>query len=230
MTNITICLYSMKRLEQTKRYIDSILKIIDKNDEIIYVDYDGYDDRQSDYIKSVNDPRIKLVKVYDVNTWHPSHARNISIRQANKDIVLVCDIDIIPSAEIINECKTLQKNTFLRFKDKDVSQGEYGTCCIWRSDFYLVNGYEEAITGWGIEDDMFFHMLKANWKKQVIFKNQNFISQTQNHTVYYSFKQDKMANCMNNYFIFQELLKKCNHKSNINRNWGIARMKIFYVL
>ena len=226
MNNITVCTYSMKRLEQTKIFVPAVLKLLNSFDELIYVDYDGYDNRQSEYIKSLNDDRIVLVKVFDVTTWHPSHARNISIKQAQNDIVFICDIDIVPSDEIIAECRNLPTDSFLRFISDTYSHGEYGSCCIWRKDFFKVNGYEEALTHWGIEDDMFFYMLKSNYIKELIFKNQNFTALKDYHSSNYIFGADKKHNCAINYDIFMNLLSKSNRMANVNRNWGIAEIEI----
>jgi predicted glycosyltransferase involved in capsule biosynthesis len=189
--------------------------MLDINDELIFVDYDD-SEHSGDWVASLNNPQINIIRILNAPLWHMNHARNISVLNATKELILVTDIDVLLNKTFIDECKQLQKNTFkTNLWKKHKEYWSAGTCCFWKNDFLLVNGYEEALVGWGYDDEAFYGMLKKNGKVQEEFNariesidcsNPNKVLDVNNREI-----NKKVNDLMFNRSCF---------KSNVFRNWG----------
>lgn len=87
---ISVCIATYNGEKFVFEQIDSILKQITQNDEIIVSD-DGSTDQTVEVIKSFNDNRIKILK----NTGKKGYTPNFqnALREANGDIIFISDQD-----------------------------------------------------------------------------------------------------------------------------------------
>ena len=136
------------------------------------------------------------------------------------DIILFLDIDILLNEKQIEEIRNMTEGNFLR-GNKHLLLHSYGLCAVYKKDYMEVNGYEEAIVGWGYEDKSFFDSLKKLGLMENLFINSS-------QDIPHSRDETKLflaignANCnMGNKKISNILKSRHPFKNNINRNWGL---------
>lgn len=89
---VSVCIATYNGQDFIKQQIDSILKQISKDDEIVISD-DSSTDSTIDILRSYNDNRIKI---YPNQKFHsPTFNFENAIKQANGDYVFLCDQDDI---------------------------------------------------------------------------------------------------------------------------------------
>ncbi len=87
---ISVCLASYNGEKYIKEQLESVLKQLDRNDEVVLSD-DNSQDRTLDVVSKLNDPRIKVV----INGGEHGYTKNFenALSKAVGDYIFLCDQD-----------------------------------------------------------------------------------------------------------------------------------------
>ena len=106
--------------------------------------------------------------------YHRTHSRNMAFRLSTGDIVCNLDADNYLgegfAAYILNLfCMSDEKVFYTpRYSERDV----IGRLCLWRKHFLSVNGYNEALPGYGLEDiELYYRLWKSGIEQEFILEN-----------------------------------------------------------
>lgn len=106
--------------------------------------------------------------------YHRTHSRNMAFRLSTGDIVCNLDADNYLgegfAAYILNLfCMSDEKVFYTpRYSERDV----IGRLCLWRKHFLSVNGYNEALPGYGLEDiELYYRLWKSGIEQEFISEN-----------------------------------------------------------
>jgi len=206
----------MIRIEHVKKTIPHLLSIMTPFDELVFVDY-GDPEESGLWVKSLNDPRVKVIKVDDVDWWHMNHARNIAVKFCKHEIVFLTDVDTLISKEILQSSRSIVSGKF-GVLERTKTYHNNGSCCFTKTDFLRINGFEEALVLWGFDDDLFYTQLQNNGAYRTILgKSYKIIKR--NHTRTIPAKNIPKEWGINNK-IGKLLLERNHLRSNVGRNWG----------
>jgi glycosyltransferase involved in cell wall biosynthesis len=164
-TGISIVVCAKNRTNNLFVSLDSWLKI-KQISEIIILDF-GSDTPIEIPSK---DSRINLYR-YESEYWHLSKAYNIAIQLASKSIILKLDAD-----------HWLNKNflDYHRIDERCFYAGHggplTGSLMLHKSNFLLVNGYNERIVDYGADDGDMYNRLSRNLKLKRRKMNYKFIT------------------------------------------------------
>jgi glycosyltransferase involved in cell wall biosynthesis len=127
--------------------------------EIIVVDV-KCPDGTSDWLRA-NHPDVRILE-HSRDGFNKPEALNIGAREARGDVLFFVDADIILGSGFHNWIRTnWPRDGFLVRARNDAYDGvhEQGTVLCRKSDFQKVDGYDEAMEGYGGEDHDFFNRL-----------------------------------------------------------------------
>ena len=103
--------------------------------------------------------------------YHRTHSRNMAFRLSTGDIVCNLDADNYLGegfvAYILNLFCVSDEKAFYtpRYSERDV----IGRLCLWRKHFLSVNGYNEALPGYGLEDiELYYRLWKSGIEQEFI--------------------------------------------------------------
>jgi len=128
--------------------------------EVVIVDWSN--DRSLTELTGL-DPRVRVIRAQNEPRWVLSYAYNLGIGRSTGEIVLKCDADCIPTAEV---AALLPAAAYFlagfwksgrRFNKPSVN----GQCLFARRQFDAVNGYSEFIRTYGRDDEDFYDRLIA---------------------------------------------------------------------
>ena len=154
--SLSVVVGCMGRKIEAEQFIPYTSKQLGVQDEIMLVDWDD-PDLVGAWAVGLNDPHLTVVRVAPCCWFEPNRQRNVGLRHAVGEIVIVSDIDHLMPEALLAECRCLKEKTFLVAPS---SVGSYGwLCCRW-ADWRAVNGYEEALSGYGFDD--FYHRESLN--------------------------------------------------------------------
>jgi glycosyltransferase involved in cell wall biosynthesis len=172
---ISFCVTSRNRLHHMQQTF--IRNIEDNRDypdlEFVLLDYNS-SDGLSDWVKSelsgeIAAGRLNYYWTSQPTYFHPTHARNMSIRLARGDIVCVVDADNFTGRGFASYiADNVQPDTFLvgcrmigeRFEPL-WDEGCVGRFAIYKSTFLDVGGMDEEHVGWGYDDLDLYERLRA---------------------------------------------------------------------
>jgi len=174
----TTCMNRLHHLQQTleKNIQDNYLpgKV-----EFVLLDYnsqDGLDEWVYDNMKKYIDEGILVYyKTTEPTHYLRSHSRNMAFRLANADILCNLDADNFLGkgfASFILEEFSKYDNIF--YTNNYSLNDTYGRVCVRTEDFISVRGYNEALKGYGYEDNDFQNRLIRHGLKPVSFHNPEF--------------------------------------------------------
>jgi predicted glycosyltransferase involved in capsule biosynthesis len=213
MKSISLITFSKNRIEQVKRFFQANLSLLDVNDEVVYVDYND-PQNSKDYVKSLNDPRIKIVYVDDVEFWQMNHARNLGGKHATKDILFFLDVDCIMEPELVYTVRDMVNDECI-VRGAHLANISGGSCAITRSNFLKVNGYEEMFTGYGEDDSSFYSVLLRVGIKSHMYSGKQRLMECSGW---------REPACKDNLKFNQELSKLIRSmnikRNNFQRTWG----------
>ena len=149
---ITTCKNRLPHLKQTLP-----LMLQQPRAEVIVVDY-GCEQGTAAWVKE-HHPAAKLVEVNDDPVFSIARARNIGAKNASHELLCFVDADVMIHFELgkwleINH----DPNRFYLYPD----QKKFDLCgfvIVARKHFFKVEGYDEAIRGWGAEDNDLYERL-----------------------------------------------------------------------
>lgn len=142
---ITTCKNRLPHLKQTLP-----LMLQQPLAEVIVVDY-GCEQGTAAWVKE-HHPAAKLVQVNDDPVFCAARARNMGAKNASHELLCFVDADVLVHAELGTWLELNQDpNAFYLYpvgKERELD----GFLIVAREHFFKVDGYDEAIRGWGGED------------------------------------------------------------------------------
>jgi len=156
------CIVTCKgRLEHLRQTLPGIAKWPDV--EVVVVDYDC--PQQSARWVRVAHPAVKTVRVEDRPTFNLSAARNLGAQAAAGDWLLFLDADTLAAPDLPGHLTPLMRPGVFAVAEPGAPQ-LWGALLVSRADFARLEGYDEAIEGWGSEDeDMIERLIDAGLER-----------------------------------------------------------------
>ena len=107
--------------------------------------------------KYIDSGQLNYFHEKSANYFHMSIAKNLAYRLSRGTVVANLDAD----SYLTNDIARKVLNAFASGKVRIATGGKYrgGMPIVRRSDFFAVNGYDEAFTGWGYEEIDLFHRI-----------------------------------------------------------------------
>jgi len=150
------------------------------NTECIVVDFDC-PDRTCEWV-SENYPGVRIVHVTDTPRFHLSRARNLGARAATAPRLCFVDADVVVDEafattvipELAEDCYFIIPHMAAGcdFRPSPLPWGAFGTAICARDDFRRIGGYDEAIEGWGGEDEDLYYRLGQAGVRLAMFPGQ----------------------------------------------------------
>lgn len=124
--------------------------------ECIVVDYDCPDGTAA-WVRR-NYPRVRTVEVRNAPRFQASRARNLGARAATREWLVFLDADILVEQTFSSALVgALRYGHFLR--PAPLTRETMGSFACHRGDFFALDGFDEALEGYGGEDsDMYFRL------------------------------------------------------------------------
>jgi glycosyltransferase involved in cell wall biosynthesis len=134
--------------------------------EAIVVDYDC-PDRTAEVVAR-EFPAARVVAVTDRPNFAISEARNLGAAAAAAEWLAFIDADIVIAPDFhARLAPRLQPGAFYRFPPRGRASSLWGSCVMRRDDFLAVGRYDEAMQGYGGDDqDMYFRLALAGLQPQ----------------------------------------------------------------
>ena len=149
---VTTC---KNRLQYLMHSLPSFLDQADA--EVIVVDYNC--PQRTAELVTEKFPRVRAIRVPDVEGFNLPRARNIGASQAKGSILAFVDADVVLGQNFLAEMgPKLSRNTFGIFDEPAELRG---TCLVHRAAFDRVQGYDEVVVGYAWEDLDFYRRLNA---------------------------------------------------------------------
>lgn len=188
MKKISFCITCMNRLHHIQETLPKNIEdnYLPNDVEFVLLDYNSSDGLE-DWVKTSMSDHIEsgilaYYKTFDATGYLRSHSRNVSFRLAQGHIVCNLDADNFLgkgfAAEMIKEFE--QKQNIFYTSDLS-SKDAYGRVCLLKTDFMTIRGYNEALVGYGYEDDDLFIRLEKQGLTHLYYHNQEF-----NHAISHS--------------------------------------------
>ena len=115
--------------------------------EIVIIDYNSQDDLTK-YIFELDDPTVKYFKYTGRDHYHMAHARNLTIRAAQGEYVVILSADICPAKGFIAIVRDMLKDGYVWMH----GQLYTGAIVCQRAELVAAGGYDERFEFYGPED------------------------------------------------------------------------------
>ena len=158
---ISVIIPCKNRLQHLLKCLPTVLSQTWQDIQVIVVDFNCPEIYKLDFQQEIYDERLNVLFVdVPVNHWNLSESRNAGLKLATGDRLLFLDADTILLPNFIEmEVKKLNENTFGSGLTSPPWNG-CGCSFVLKSQFIKVRGYNEAMTGWGMEDMDFYHRMQ----------------------------------------------------------------------
>lgn len=144
----------MNRLSFIEKALPTWLKI--PYDEIIIVDWNSKEDILP-LVNSLDDPRIKIIRVPDQKYFNAGAAWNTGIKAARNKFINTVDCDILTDPRMLENIDFDKTDCF--YTSIDHIGGIKGTSFYPKYMWEKINGYVEVFKSWGYEDTYFYKKL-----------------------------------------------------------------------
>jgi len=145
LSYITTCKGRLTHLQQT------LPRVVNQPDvACVVVDY-ACPDGAADWVEA-HFPMVKVVRVFGVDGFNASHARNLGAQAADTPWLGFFDADILWSPTFSERVVPQLQSGFF-YRGQPVTLQTWGSVICHRNDFAAIGGYDEAFFGWGGEDD-----------------------------------------------------------------------------
>ncbi|MBI3903486.1 MAG: glycosyltransferase family 2 protein [Nitrosomonadales bacterium] len=149
---ITTCKGRLHHLQQTLPLLAAL-----ENVEVIVVDY-ACPQGTADWVNQ-HYPHVRVIRINDDPGFHLGRARNAGAKAATAPWLCFIDADIIIKDGLLAwAMQNLRPEAFFRPQPNDT--GLYGSFFCPQAAFRKIAGYDEAIHGWGGEDEDIYHRLR----------------------------------------------------------------------
>lgn len=197
MTTVSYCTTCKDRLWQLKKTLPFNLATIDKDCDVVLLDYhstDGLDQYIKDnYKNELDSGKLKYYKLdTPLNGFDMALAKHISHTLATGDVLFNLDADNFVG-DTINELKNLKDGTVLIPKIvKGTNTSRCGRIGVTKKDYIKYHGYDVSIRNMSNDDGVFFRKLLKHGVRPISSKDRSIpIAQTQiektKHTNYVKF-------------------------------------------
>jgi hypothetical protein len=103
-------------------------------------------------------PQVRVVNAEGAEHFNRSRAKNLGASGAQTEWLAFVDADVLLNPDFLGRIlPTLSRGRF--YRPAPVVPDTWGTCIVSREDFWAVGGFDEAMRGWGGEDDDLYHRL-----------------------------------------------------------------------
>ena len=160
---ITTCKNRLPHLKQTLP-----LMLQQPRAEVIVVDY-GCEQGTAAWVKE-HHPAAKLVQVKDDPIFCAARARNMGAKNASHELLCFVDADVLVHLELGKWLELNQDpNAFYLYPVSNKERELDGFLIVRREHFFKVDGYDEAIRGWGGEDfDLYERLARTGLSKSSV--------------------------------------------------------------
>ncbi len=161
---ITTCKNRLPHLKQTLP-----LMLRQPHSEVIVVDY-GCEQGTAAWVKE-HHPEAKLVQVNDDPVFCAARARNMGAKNASHEVLCFVDADVLLHLELSTWLEFNQNpKRFYLYSDYKAPE-LVGFLIVAREHFFKVDGYDEAIRGWGGEDrDLYERLTRTGLSSSLVPK------------------------------------------------------------
>ena len=179
---IAFCITCMNRLNHLKK---TLIRNIEDNEllgQVVFVllDYnssDGLHEWVKSQSKYIDNGLLVYFRTDTPTHYKRSHSRNLVFKLSEADIVCNLDADNYLgkgfAKYVLNEFENNIDNKIF-ITSNCLTRDAFGKVCVLKEDFIKVGGYDESLTGYGVEDiDLFYRLIKHGYK-QIIFENSEF--------------------------------------------------------
>lgn len=159
---ISVVIPCKNRLSHLLQCLPTVLNQTYQDLDIVVVDFNCPKDTARVITESFTDSRIRVIQE-DVPSdyWNLAESRNRGFLHALGSIVLFLDADTILQPTFIEYAiKELNGNTFVTGLTAPPWNG-CGCALVNSVDFQKINGYNEALVGWGWEDFDFYGRMEG---------------------------------------------------------------------
>ena len=134
--------------------------------EVIVVDYECPDGSGS-WAEAAH-PGVKVVRVTGAPIFHVAHARNLGAAAAASPWLFFVDVDVRVAPGFLSAVgPQLAAGAF--YVGEPLTLDLWGTMFVSRADFEALGGYDEAIQGWGSEDEDMVERLESLGRRRARF-------------------------------------------------------------
>jgi len=164
--------------------------------EFVLLDYNSRDGLE-DWVRStmahhIGSGRLKYYRTYDPQTFALSHSKNMALRLGTGEIRCLLDADNYAGpgyAAWINEVFDFYGPSAVvtTLRENAVPYGDQGGKLAFHKDaIYTVNGFDESLVGYGIEDVDLVNRMQKSGKKRIFINDDvylKFIAHSNAHRV-----------------------------------------------
>jgi len=178
---IAFCITCMNRLNHLQQTLEKNIRdnYLPEEVEFVLLDYnskDGLEEWVRQNMQQYIDAGILVYyKTFEPEYYLRSHSRNMAFRLANAEILCNLDADNFLgkgfAAFIIQE---FSKYDEIFYTNNYSLNDTYGRVCVRIEDFMSIRGYNEALKGYGYEDNDFQNQLIIHGLKPMSFHNPEF--------------------------------------------------------
>lgn len=145
---ISYCMPCMNRLHDLKVSLPSIIKAAEFSPpvQIVIIDYNS-SDGLNEYIKTVDYGNLTYKRYTANKYYHMAHARNLALRAAEGDYIIMSCTDIIAREDYFAAIRSLI-NYDIVWLEHPIG----GVVCCQRGEFIASGGYDERFEFYGKED------------------------------------------------------------------------------
>jgi glycosyltransferase involved in cell wall biosynthesis len=209
---ISFCTTVMNRLHHLQETLPKNLQdcASSGNVEFVILDYNSTDGLENWMKENSHAFGSKVVyyKTTEPTFYNRSHSRNMAFRLATGDVVCNLDADNYAGNGFVEHLtKIFQENNNILVAPKDESLSDtFGKISMTKQDFLQVKGYDEAIKGYGFEDNDIKNRLINLGRKEIGFEQTEFLKAI-SHT-----EEERVKNEFTYNHLHKLYVEKINHQ------------------
>ena len=162
----TSCMGRLHHIQET--YIKNIQTVLDVdiNSKFVLLNYNSQDSMhdwvQTNLKEYMSNGIVKYIRTTKPQVFSQSHTKNITARHAETDIVCNLDADNLLTSLYVEQLLDYFNGDNQSHKiSKPRANGGYaGRIACYKKDLIEIGGFDESMTGWGVEDDDFLTRFK----------------------------------------------------------------------
>lgn len=169
--SISFCVTCCNRLWQIKQTLEENLNLLNRNDEIVLVNYGSTDDLDAwiwrNFESQINQANLIYFQVTNDVKWNVARAKNLAHRLSTKNYLFNLDADNYITRKDINLIrKVATLNMHCWQWSGSFIDGSYGRIGLPKSEFLKLGGYDETFLAMGGQDtDLLFRLAAIHSKR-----------------------------------------------------------------